>query len=295
MFGKLCFSFLVLTVLGSCGLKYVPTETPEQFEARRHSAIENFIRTSLNSDSSFYNSEAFGEITVVKPESYKFLDSLFELKYEQEQKGITNKELNEQIESQKLKIELDTNRLYYLEEHVFSLKRKDSSEFIISKVLLDKKMNVERFEVENIIEIPNKCRTYYKQYLFNESFIYPGIQATEEENRFYNFYREGIGSTSNSEGDEILSRMLQVMDLAYKKKTLQTTEILKYLARTKINGTTKELEKESVLNIYQLQDDNNAPVGYWFVVEFKQGSNIVSWYFEYDLYLREMKAVRTDQ
>lgn len=295
MLGKLCFSFLVLTLLGSCGLKYVPTETPEQFEARRHGAIENFIKTSLNSDSTLYNSEAFGEIIVVKPESYKFLDSLFELKYKQEQNGITDKELNEQIESQKLKIDLDTNRLYYLEEHVFSLKKKDSSEFIISKVLLDEQINVERFNVENIIEIPNKYRSFYKQYLFNESFIYPGIQATEEENRFYNFYKERLGSTSTSEGDEILSRMLQVMDLAYKKKTLQTTEILKYLARTKINGTTKELEKESILNIYQLQDENNIPVGYWFVVEFKNGSNIVSWYFEYDLYLREMKAFRLDQ
>jgi hypothetical protein len=290
MFSRFLRVFSLLVILSSCGLKYTPVETPDQFEERRHKIIENYVKSSLQEDSTYYCSEAFGDFTLLKPVSYKVLDSLYELKYQAEKTGITNKDLNEQIEFQKMVIDRDTNKVKYAEDHVFSIKSMDSVQMIISNLILDHQLNVLQFSVKDLVEIPNKYKTYYRSYLFSESFIYPGIQATEEEARFYDFYRSGMNTKGESEKKEILDQMLVVMDLGYKKKTLQTVELLKYLCRIRLSNSTKELPSETMANVYQLENENGEMNGYWLILEFKSNGKLQQWYFEYDLYMRERKA-----
>jgi hypothetical protein len=74
----LLLSFLS-ALIASCGLHYTPPETPESFLDRRHNACEAYLQKNLG-DSIVYSSIAFGETLVLKPASYRSLDSLYVLK-----------------------------------------------------------------------------------------------------------------------------------------------------------------------------------------------------------------------
>ena len=78
---SLLYSFLLVTLVASCGLKYTPTETRESFFQKRQRKISDYILNQMNGQTLSYTSIAYGKTTVLKPISYKALESLYELKY----------------------------------------------------------------------------------------------------------------------------------------------------------------------------------------------------------------------
>ena len=287
------YLFVGLFLLQSCGLKYLPPESPVAFKERRHKVIEAYIRVNLAADSISYNSIAFGETTVIKPTSFRILDSLYEQKYQNEQKGISDKELEEIIEHQRIKVQNDTASVSYLEYHVFSYKEGDSSRMVQTQILLDTRLKVKQQEIIETILIPRKKQEYYQKYLFEESFLYPGTIATEEEERFYRFFKGELISLNALEQEELIRHTLDLMELGYKRKSVRTADLLYTQARMLISGGVKELRTEEVSDVFSTVekqiDGSEKLVNYYFTLTFSPDEDLSKkqqYYFRFDKYLR---------
>lgn len=285
-------SFLfLLSGLSSCGLKYSPPETPEAFEEKRHKSVENYIRKGLLADSITYSSIAFGETKTIKPASFRVLDSLFEVKYQNEQKLIVDSELDNIIENQRQKVLSDTTKVLYLEYHVFSFKENDSLRIVETEVTLDKSLAIKNQQVVSTLLIPRKMEENYKRYLFNESFLYPGSLSTEEEDRFYSFFKNEIGQLSGVAKDKLILHTLSLMELGYKKKSVRTYDLLLMQARKEIEKISKELKVESMSEVFSESNNVNGieKTSYWFTLYVNDPAQLIGiqqYYFRFDELLR---------
>jgi hypothetical protein len=291
---KLLFSFSVFLSLFSCGLKYTPPETPESFEQRRHLAIETHFKNQLQKDSLEYTSLAFGEPTVIKPASFKTLDSLFEIKYQNEQKKISDKELELQISAQREVLARDTSKIIYIENHVFSYPEEGGHRIVESDVRINKEMVILDEEIRSSYFVPNKHMERYKQFLFGESFLYPGTMATDEEEFFYQFYKNALITNESADDDAFLLHILELMELGHKKKSIRTVQLLLFQARKVLSGQVQPLTEESATDVYQTYENNDPSsgqlTGYWFIVSYteKESNSRKQVYFKFDPYLRHI-------
>lgn len=277
--------------LTSCGLKYTPPETPEAFEEKRHKAVETYIRKGLMSDSSGYSSIAFGETKTIKPASFRLLDSLFEVKYRNEQKMITDPELENIIAAQRESVINDTTKVQYLEYHVFSFQEGDSVRIVETEVTLDRSLTIKDQQVTSTILIPKKMQENYKRYLFGESFLYPESMSTIEEDQFYAFFKNEINSRTGIQKDELILHTLSLMELGYKKKSVRTNDLLVIQARKELLNISKELKVESMSDVFS--ETNNLTEEektiYWFtlyVFDPAEPLSIKEYYFRFDDLLR---------
>jgi hypothetical protein len=283
----------ILFLLSGCGLKYVPPETPEAFELRRHQIVEDHVRKGLMADSASFTAVAFSETKVIKPASFRSLDSLYEIKYRNEQKGIYDKELDNIIIEQREAVKRDTVKVKYLENIIFTFdESKDSTLFVNMNVLLDHELTVVDENVNSTILIPQKKIENYKRYLFEESFMYPGSMATSEETAFYQFYKEKTFNMPKNEQDEMVLHTLKIMDAAYTKKTLQTSRLINYLSLVELRKIYPDITNEKYSEVYTIleksEDGNEAVKSYWVTVTFDLSNSEIpiQYYFRYDTLLR---------
>jgi hypothetical protein len=283
---------ILILVVSACGLHYTPPESPESFLDRRHNACEAYMKKNLG-DSIVYSSIAFGETVVLKPASFRSLDSLYQQKYNNEKNGTVDKELDEIIEGQRMIVQNDTNKVFYKEYHVFSIKEGDSLRIVQSEFKLDQGAMVRDFKILESVLIPRKHNERYKQYLFNESFIYPGIFATEEEERFYNFYKSPLAELSPLEKDNLINHTLNLMEIGYKKKTVRVQDLLQNQARFALFQEYKAISEETFSEIFSKntvdETGKESLDSYWFTYTLKDTENPskkTEYYFLFDAYLR---------
>lgn len=238
-----------LFLITSCGLKYVPTETPVAFMERRHAAVENYVRTEMGDLGTNYRSVAFGQTRTVKPFSYRTLDSLYAIKYKFEHDGKKDAELDSKIEQQRLVALNDTNKVLYIEDHVFSIGSGDTLEIYSAYFQMHEDLKIEDVKLKESVFLPKKYGELYKQFLFEESFLDPGNLATGEELNFYAYFKSGLSGLTGTARDKFIIHILDLMQSANKIKTLDTYSLLKMQARKKILGSsyTNSNEKFSEL------------------------------------------------
>jgi hypothetical protein len=201
--------------------------------------------------------------------------------------------LDEIIEQQRMIVQNDTNKVIYKEYHVFSIKEGDSLRIVQSEFKLDQSTIVRDFEILESVLIPKKHNERYKQYLFNESFIYPGIIATEEEERFYNFYKSPLAELSPLEKDNLINHTLNLMEIGYKKKTVRVQDLLQNQARFALFQEYKAISEETFSEIFSKNTVDEAGKesldSYWFTYTLKDSDNPTKkteYYFLFDVYLR---------
>lgn len=299
LFRILPISFIL--VLFSCGLKYVPTESPLSFEERRQDAVENYVQRELNIGNQIYTSVAFGETEVIKPISYKILDSLYAIKYELEQNGRTDKELEKDIETQRLIALNDTNEVLYIEDHIFSLGIGDTLEYYSALFQMEKDLVIDDVILIESVYIPKKYKDLYLQYLFEESILEPGYLPTSEERNFYTFFKTPLNTLIKEERDEFILHTLEIMELAQRKRSINTITLLKAQAVKHFHGNSYISLTESFSEIMEeteLNDKNEKiTIGYRFTYKFKLKSENQEmqeqvYSMEYDPYLRLVKTTK---
>ena len=287
----------ILLVVSSCGLRYTPPETAEEFEDRRHRAIERHFQLELQKDSLEYRSIAFGETTFIKPSSYRVLDSLFEIKYQNEKKGIRDKELENIISEQQDIVRLDTSKVKYLEHHVFSYPYKDSIQVIESEVMINRDLTILSVDILSLALITKRNDERYKQYLFEESFVYPGTMATEEEEFFYRYFKQAHFTAPTYEKDALLEHILNLMEIGYKRKTIRTFDLLIIQARNELTKQLRALPSEQISEVYTniitLENGQEEIQKYWFSYSYVDSelNKRRQFYFEFDPLLRIEKKV----
>jgi hypothetical protein len=293
----LIFLLGTLSALYSCGLRYTPPETAEEFQDRRHRAIERHFQQELTKDSLEYRSIAFGETTLIKPASFRTLDSLFEIKYQNEKKGIRDHELENIIKDQQDQVRQDTSLIIYREHHIFSYPYKDSIQVIETDVYINRELSIQNIDILSLALINRRNDERYKQYLFEESFVYPGTMATEEEEFFYRFFKQAHFNAPTYEKDALLDHILKLMEIGYKRKTIRTFDLLIIQARNSLTNQMKSLASEQISEVYTnviaLENGKEDIQKYWFSFSYVDSTlgKRRQFYFEFDPMLRITQQV----
>jgi hypothetical protein len=295
------FPLLALVLVTSCGLKYVPVESPQSFEQRRHDAVEKYVTSQLDSENSPYASIAFGESQVIKPISYKLLDSLYLVKYNLENQGRFDKELEQKIENYRIIALNDTNQVLYIENHIFTLGKGDILEFYSALFQMEKDLGIDDIILQESVFLPAKYKKAYLSYLFEEAFILPDYAPTQEEINFYSYYKKVLPSLSKSEKDLFILHTLKLMQLAARIKSTTTSALLKAQTTDLFHGKSYAIKNELFSPILENSEVNSLNeqtiTGYTFTYSHTtNGTNSLSesasYSMEYDAYLRLKKAVK---
>ena len=251
---SLLYSFLLVTLVASCGLKYTPTETRESFFQKRQRKISDYILNQMNGQTLSYTSIAYGKTTVLKPISYKALDSLYELKYQNELKQIKDMRLEEIINNQRQMALNDTAKVLYLENHVFSLGNADTITFYNTIFHLTSDIKISDVDIKQSIFLPAKYSELYRKYLFEESYLSAVNYASEQEKKFYQKYKDEIENRSIAQQDAFVLHSLKLMELSARIRTTSNRELLNELAiqllpKITVNPTNIKISpiKESIV------------------------------------------------
>ena len=288
---------LLVALMSACGLRYTPPETPEAFEIRRKKAVETYIQNSTKNQGLTYESIGFGKTQIVKPNTYRTLDSLYAIKYKNELKGISaDPVLEEQIGNQRIIARNDTNRVIYIEDHVFALSSDTTTEVYAANFQVTSDVAVSDMIIRESTFLPKRDIERYKQYLFNESFLNIGNPANTSEYKFYNLFTNHFNELSKDQRDLEVRHMLLIMQIAQKRASLGPEGILKTLAVMEIfsNTSVSELintsQKYTTSSFQMIKASNDVLseiIGYTFVftIEPAAGTGTNSGYaMEYDRY-----------
>lgn len=290
---------LALVLVTSCGLKYVPVESPQSFEQRRHDAVEKYVSSQLAAENLPYASIAFGETQVIKPISYKLLDSLYLLKYNLENQGRFDKELEKKIENYRIIALNDTNQVLYIENHIFTLGKGDTLEFYSALFQMEKDLEIDDVILQESVFLPAKYKKAYLSYLFEDAFILPDYAPTQEEINFYAYYKNALPPLSKAEKDPFILHTLKLMELAGRIKSTTTSALLKAQTKELFHGKSYAIKNElfsPILENTEVNAQNQQTItGYTFTYSYKtNGTNslpeTVNYSMEYDAYLRLKKA-----
>lgn len=268
--------FLLIGSISACGLKYEPQTMPEDQKLNRQKAVELMVEQEFSTKGMTYKSLAFGQTAVLKPQSYKVLDSLFAEKYKLEQEGRNDRYLNEAIEVQQIICQRDTNTILYRENHVFSLTYRDTAQIINGIFDLNKNNELKNVKFEEAVYIDKELVPFYTYYLFEGSFLYPGYSAETRETAFYRFYREKLAVLSGSQKDTYLEHMLRLMSYAKRKKTLENTTLAKEVVKQVVHKGSNEYKEENFPRIDALYEGNRL-VGYDVIYQVSEPNLQGTW------------------
>jgi hypothetical protein len=221
---------LISSLVQSCGLKYEPTETRESFYQKRQLKISEYILSQMNGQTLSYSPIAYGKTIVLKPISYKKLDSLYEIKYQNELAFIKDRNLEEKISNQRLIALNDTSKVLYLENHVFSLDNKDTVEFYNTIFQLTSDIKIDDIKINQSVFLPAKFGELYRKYLFEESYLNALNSANTQEKAFYEKYKDALVNRSIAQQNEFILHSLKLMELSVKLRTTSNRELLKQLS-----------------------------------------------------------------
>jgi len=230
------FGFILLFIFASCGLNYTPPPTIENAGSKRKMYAENYLKEQFKDSAVTFQTVLFGETTVVKPESYKFLDSLFELKYSNELRNIYDSKLETQIGNQQQIVVRDTAKVYYIEHLVYAIDDKRTAEVSFSEITMNKDGVVSNFRISEQVTFSSRLLPLYKTYLTEESISHPGYLPTNEERLFYTTYKNQYNALRLSEKSTFLEHTLMLMELVSKIKTLNKELMIRAISVSKIFG-----------------------------------------------------------
>lgn len=216
--------------MSACGLKYEPTETRENLAQERKNAVGEYIRDSYKDSSVVYQSLVFAPPTLIKPYHHRQLDSLYEIKFENEQRGKVDKQLEEKINNQKIVIENSSEKIKYIEHHIYSIQTEGIANVYYADIEFDSKSKVSNFTITKTYEFPSNLLSIFKSYVTRESIVFPNYGPTNEEKAFYSFFEEELERTPVYKQNDFMANMLSVFSLARNIRTLETKSLLQNFA-----------------------------------------------------------------
>lgn len=226
--------FILLSLVYACGLKYTPVETRVSLEKNRRTEIDQYIQKSYEDSSVVYRNLLYSPATLVKPYQYRRLDSLYEVKYNNEQTGVFDAELENQIKNQKLVIANSNQKIKYIEHPVYSIIKGDTSHVYFSDITYQD--SILDFQINQIYRIPNNQTSILISYLTNESLIYPTYQATEQEKELYTNFKDALNNRPIYEQNAFLNHALNVFSIVRNKRTVATKEIIQNIVLLKLEN-----------------------------------------------------------
>lgn len=280
---------IIVSALNSCGLKYEPPASLESLEEARREAIETHYGQSFSARNKKYHPLTYGELLVVKPESYRKLDSLFNRKYDLQQSGKTDEQLNEQIEYQRSIALNDSTPVRYVETHWFELTSDSSDEFLIHRIELDRNNSILEVEQLESFECPKELVVFARKYMTEDYFVEYVSEPSDAEIDFYTTYKERAAMLNEPQKQSFIVHTLRVMQLA---NTLHSLSIEKLLTRMVVQRLKETDPEISQLNfdtqrLFTTSGDQQEFLCYQVTASIP-GSSAEPFVFRYDYYLEEL-------
>jgi hypothetical protein len=240
-------------------LKYDAIETPESFAIRRKEAIESHLKQEMKSIGKSYKSQAFGKTEVLKPYSYKILDSLYLVKYNNEKTKKYDSKLENEIDLARLNAQNDSNKVVYIENHFFSVVYGDTVSFYQAEIPISSDLKIKEINILESIDLPKKFQEFYLIYFFEESFIHTGYSADTKELDFYNYMKSDLASLGTKEKQDIILQTLHLMKLGNEKNCSSLNEFMRLLATRNFHGNTfTEINEEFSPIVGEVSLDSNG-------------------------------------
>jgi hypothetical protein len=258
---------LLLILFAACyPSQQVSTRTLTPRVEQRNEAIRKEVRKDVKVGQRYLD-YGFGSERVIKPVSFKRLDSLYAAYFEEEQKTGASRNvllnLKNEIELEKSKVMADTVHFQYEKDHFFGITSGDSATIIHSKFLLDAQNTVIHVDIQYIFTVHQRLTLYYQAYIRRESFIDFGFAPSREEDQFYNFFDGVAMQLSNAETrGTFIGHMLHIMRAAQQQRGLNTEPLIKQHIINIITGNTKDYKPIKWSNVYTNLDENDVLISY---------------------------------
>lgn len=217
-------------LISACGLKYTPTETREDLAANRKNTVSQYIRDSYKDSAVVYQSLIFATPTLIKPYHHRQLDSLYEIKFANEQAGRLDKELEEKINNQKIVIANSNEKIRYIEHHIYSIQTEGTSNVYYADVHFDSKNTISQFTITQTYQFPSNLLAIFKSYVTRESIVFPNYGPTNDEIAFYDYFDEELAQKPSYQQNEFMTHMLNVFLLARNIRSLDTKQLLQHFS-----------------------------------------------------------------
>jgi hypothetical protein len=264
------YTFIVLVsagVLASCyPASYSAPQRVTPRVEQRNEAIRKEIRKDLKVGER-YMDYGFGAERIIKPNSFRRLDSLYAAYFEEEQRSGSSRNvlmnLKTEIELEKTKVMADTIHFQYEKDHFFGISSGDSATIIHSQFLLNAQHDVIHVDIQYIFTVHQRLTTFYQAYIRRESFVDFGFSPSREEDQFYNFFDAVAIQLSNAETrGTFIGHMLHVMRAAQQQRGLNTEPLIKQHIINIITGNTREYRPIQWSRVYTNLDENDVLISY---------------------------------
>ena len=223
----------MLFLLNGCGLSYVPVETPEAFLFRRQEAIKNYCESTFNKTGAIYSPIQFGESELVKPADLRQLDSLYNVKYELEKRRKSDEKLEENIRFERARLQQAKISPIYLEEHLFSVKERDTITFYFCTFQLTKETQIEDVKIEQSIRISARDEDRYYRFLTEDALFYSA--DINEEKAFYMYFKDKADQLTGVELDQFIDHVMRLMESIEFMQSTDPKTIVEHM----LSGTLK--------------------------------------------------------
>jgi hypothetical protein len=266
-------SSMVILLLYSCTTWKNTSFEPLNRQLQRQESI------SKNIVAQFYGKEEyvsidFGDEYLIKPESFKPLDSLYGLQYEESHFGGLSRSrevvLGRQIDSVLAKVIKDTVLFKYEINHIFGLSSEDSIQIVSAKFLLNHRDSVENVSIDFQFTDKEKFYPYFIEFLKRKSFLYAQDTPSDKENDFYTFFETALDNQIGAvRKGNFIDHILHVMHAANLQKSLSTELIIKQLILDNITRYVSAYKSIAWSSIKTALGDSSQLVSYFVQHEWE--------------------------
>ncbi len=264
------FSTIVILTTVACGLKYTPPVSKERVMVDRQKAVTDYIRASYKDSTITYHSISFANPTTVKPYIYEQLDSLYEIKFQNEQLGKYDKELEEKIANQRIIIQSSNQKVKHVEHHVYVMQTPQVSHAYFSDILFDENGQIDDYKASASYSFPTNQLQLFKTYMTGESFIQTGYAATQGENDIIQLMSTELDKKSGEEANEYFQQMMNVFSIIKQTKQVEIKNILKNLVILNTENRLFNTTSDKIIRTDGLMQDKKL-VGYEIEFETPTG------------------------
>lgn len=260
-------SFVLAILLNSC---YPPTQAAaERINPRieqRNEVVRKYVRADLGIGQRYVDF-GFGAERVIKPNSFRRLDSLYAAFDEEDRKAGSSRNvlmnLKNEIEAEKLLVLQDTVHFLFEKPHFFGQVSGDSSLITFATFVLNANNEVERVRIDYSFNTPSRNNQLYRAYLRRESFVDFGFLPSEEEAQFYNFFDAMANSIEDSDSKgRFIEHILQIMRAANQQRGMNTEPLIKQHVINTVTHGIRAYKPIKWSRVYTNLDENDVLVSY---------------------------------
>lgn len=261
-------------ILSACGtFSETYSYEPMNRQTERRMKIANYIQTQFIDSETYINID-FGNEYIIKPDSFKPLDSLYKIKYEESHFGGMSRarelEIGSQIDSVLLRVLKDTALFKYEINHIFALKKQDSITCISATFLMNAQDSIEKVNIAFQLTDHKKYLPYLIEFLKKQSFLFDQYDPSEEENKLYEFFEAELTKKNGAlRKGNFIAHILHVMNAANVQQTLSTEPIIKQLIVDLVTKYVSSYQSIAWSKVTTELDENNQLLGYVVQHEWK--------------------------